>query len=349
MQHCLRLALPLTTSVVLGSRDNVADSIGPLIHPVCRPSVKCLQLFRLYQSIAGGPRPYREMTESNLRLECLSFCRVGQPLDNKAMARVEQVVEALKAHLQSKVAMFLEKHRHHPVLVSYASDATPLLVTSTSSMSSLSMGTTRRSGRTLIEFLMQSTFYKAKNALGDMEMTDFLPPLRHRGHKGICVQHMSADRLVFGSLDRHLRGRQVAYYDPRHGPDHGPEAPMLQNTDWMLSTPCAVHDAHNGLKWGLSSLSDGSTLEDLHILIESIRNSFAALREHIPQFLHRRLRFHDPHQAGTDADRMVWALLGLEPQWVEEVVSLNPSWMDGWLFINVHDDQQQTPVEQISQ
>ena len=152
---------------------------------------------------------------------------------------------------------------------------------------------------------MQSCFYKARNAHGDMEMsllitdprplsagkrgwnmftaaTDFLPLLRRRGHKGICLQHMCADRAVFSSLDRHLRGRQRAFYDPAHGPDHGVQAPLLENTDWMVSTPCAVHDAHNALNWGLSNVTEGTILEDLHIVIESIRNSFAALREHIP-------------------------------------------------------------------
>ena len=311
------------------------------------------------------------MAAEDLRLECLRFCRVAHTLDGPALSRVEQLVEALKNLLSKKVANFLDKHRHTAVLECYSSDATPLLVSSTSSMSSTTLGSTRRTGRHKVEFLMQSAFYKAKNASGVMEMVmlvtdpkpltagkrgwnlfsaacDFLPLLRRRGHKGLCLQHMCADRAVFSSLDRHLRGRHAAFYDGRHGPDLGPEAPLLQNTDWMLSTPCGVHDAHNGLKWGLSLFTDATTLEDVHIVIESLRNTFEPLRAHIPHFLQSKLRIHDPAQPATAATRMVWALLGVEPDWLEMVVSLNPIWVGGWLFVNDTDEGQPSAVEQTS-
>ena len=311
------------------------------------------------------------MDSLELRSECLALCRVSSALDSKTLVKLEQIVEALKRHMEKKATLFLEKHQHSPLLVSYAADATPLLVNSTSSMKSLSTGSTRRSGRHLVEFLMQTCFYKAKNATGDMEMVitltdpkpltkgkrgwnlfsaacDFLPLLRRRGHKAICVQHMAADRAVFSSLDRHLRGRQSAFYDPQHGPDLGTEAPLLQSTDWMVSNPCAVHDAHNGLQWGLSALTDATTLDDLHIVVESIRNTFASLREHIPAFLHQNLRCHEPPQPATDEVRMVWALLGVEPSWIEHIASLNPVWSGGCLYINDCEDQEQSTIEQVS-
>ena len=122
----------------------------------------------------------------------------------------------------------------------------------------------------------------------------------------------------------------------------------LENTDWMLSTPCGVHDAHNALNWGLSSITEGTTLEDLHIVIEAFRNTFAALRAHIPQFLQQKLRFHHLPQPATDASRMLWALLGVEPGWIEVVVSLSPTWSEGWLYVNETDQPNESPVDHIS-
>ena len=311
------------------------------------------------------------MATQDLRKECIGLCQVSLSLDASNLTKLEQLVEVLKAHLQSKVARFLEKQKHTAILVSYSSDATPLLVASTSNMSTSSLGSTTRSGRQLLEFLMQKSFYKSVDADGQMAMVvmlkdplplsagkrgwnmftaaaEFEPLLRRAGHPSICLQHMSADRLVFSSLGRHLRGRQAAYYDPQHGPDLGPEAPLLWQTDWMLSNPSAVHDAHNALKWGLSAVTESSTLEDLHIIFEALRNSFAALRAHIGPFLHAHLRPRDPPVPASEAESAIWTLLGAEPEWVEVLVSLNPLWSSGWLWVNELDDQDTPLIAQVS-
>ena len=308
---------------------------------------------------------------SELRAECSALCRLSHSLDASGLLRLEQLVEGLKAHLQAKVSLFMKRHQHNAILVCYSADATPVLVASTSKMSSASLGSTRRSGRQLIEFLMQKSFYKSFSVSGAMDMTvvlkdplplsegkrgwnmftaaaEFQPLLRRAGHPSTCLQHMCADRAVFSSLDRHLRGRQGAFYDPAHGPDHGRAAPLLNNTDWMLSSPCAVHDAHNGLKWGLDAVTESTTLEDLHIAVESLRNSFAAVRAHITPFLQRRLRFHNPPLEASDGDCALWVLLGLEADWVEVIMGLNPLWKDGWLFVNDVVEPESTSLEQVS-
>ena len=45
---------------------------------------------------------------------------------------------------------------------------------------------------------------------------------------------------------------------------------------------------------------------------------------------------------------MLWVLLGVEPAWIEVVVALNPTWSDGWLYINDTDDPNESPVDLIS-
>ena len=79
-----------------------------------------------------------------------------------------------------------------------------------------------------------------------------------------------------------FRQRQAAYYSLAHGVHLGVESAILELTDWIVSSGCSLHDAQNGLKWGLSPLTKGANIvADLHITIESLRNCFNHICGHV--------------------------------------------------------------------
>ena len=47
---------------------------------------------------------------------------------------------------------------------------------------------------------------------------------------------------------------------------------LLNLTEWIVSSLCALHDAHNALKWSMHHFfSDKELMTDLHNVIESLR------------------------------------------------------------------------------
>ena len=79
-----------------------------------------------------------------------------------------------------------------------------------------------------------------------------------------------------------MYGRLQAFYSEQHGPDLGPRKGLWEMQELFCSAPCAAHAAHNAIQWSLGSLTQGEVFHDLHITIESLRNSFSFLQEHIP-------------------------------------------------------------------
>jgi hypothetical protein len=149
----------------------------------------------------------------------------------------------------------------------------------------------------------------------------------------VAIQHFVGDRGVFSALNRLLLQRVQAYYDPRFGPDLGPSRALLGLTDWSLGTACSLHDAQNALKWSLAPHSAGGTLDNLHIAVESVRNTYVPLHSHIGGFLLGHLRFAEAEHDVDDA-ACVWRYVGVEAHMVQVLSELNPVWKDGYLYVS---------------
>lgn len=151
----------------------------------------------------------------------------------------------------------------------------------------------------------------------------FYPVLRQLGHKGLCITHLGADRAVQSALLRIFSWRRAAYYSEGVGPDLGDEAAMLEQTDLFVSLGCAAHDISNSIKWGLSAAMPvtPALLKDVHIAIESLRNSFAALHCQLPSFLKAHLVF-GPRSMCEDTASQFWSAMGADPEWLETFVGL---------------------------
>ena len=162
----------------------------------------------------------------------------------------------------------------------------------------------------------------------------FAPLLQESGHDGICLTHYSFDRAYHSALvrklgQRHelLRQRNMA----RNESVLGVPKPLL---DWAAETPCAMHDAQNGFKWALSPHAAGSpeVVQNLHIAIESLRNSALHLQWHLCPFLEEALAF-DRTPYSRDQVYEFWTTLGVGADVVDELVDLSPWYTGGRLWV----------------
>ena len=284
-----------------------------------------------------------------LKSLCQGFCKVSKTLANNEVQDCARLGEALKTHLRNKSEQLLAASRHQPVLYSYSSDATAILCQHVAEARQ-GTHTVVRKGRVLHELLMQRGFLRATSPSGDDQVAllirdplplsvgkkswnlfaagaGFFPLLRHCGHEGICISHFVADRLAFSSLDRMFRQRQKAYYTPGMGPPLGEEAPLKEMTDWHVGCACAAHDAHNALKWSLSSFSGPEVVKDMHVVLEALRNSFAILHAHLPRFLATHLAFRDAID-NSSATEDFWRTMGVDVENLDRVTEVAP-WWDG--------------------
>ena len=108
---------------------------------------------------------------------------------------------------------------------------------------------------------------------------------------------------------------------------------LLELTDWAVGTGCCAHDMQNGLKWALSSVATPEDIQNLHIVVESLRNSFDLLLARLPVFLVKHLAFVDD-RADLDVIAGFWRDLGVEAGMVDQVAEVNPWWENGQLQVS---------------
>eukprot|EP00974_Lingulodinium_polyedra_P016988 1650401-Lingulodinium_polyedra.AAC.1 len=94
---------------------------------------------------------------------------------------------------------------------------------------------------------------------------------------------------------------------------------VLRNTELVVFTPCAAHDANNAFKWGVGSMAyDRCLLRDIYVAVESLKNSFTELQGHIMDWVKEKLDFaRNESEWEINQARQLWHCLGLEPETVE--------------------------------
>lgn len=281
-----------------------------------------------------------------------------------------QLAEALKEHLANQARALLSGCQGLPVLFAYSSDATSLLCQAVVTHKEAE-GVVLRRGKVLMELLMQRGYLKTVSAAGQENIAllitnplpltagkktsnlftaaaSFWPLLRRCGHQGLCIYHLEADRACLSSLDRLLRQRHSGYYTAGLGPELGNNAVLLELTDWFVSTGCAAHDCHNSIKWSLERSAGGDTTKDLHIVVESLRNSFKLLNARLVSFLQSKLSFYDTSSDDVEAVEAFWHTLGVGEDKLPLVVELNPKWEDGRLWVSDTFQDREDATDKIS-
>ena len=152
--------------------------------------------------------------------------------------------------------------------------------------------------RVLLHEPVQLKFGKSVNAILSVCWARWFS-LRQLGHHGIAIEHYAFDRAGFTKLNRlirqwHEEERKGWRHDiPGRTPD---EADLME---WLVTTPCALHDCHNSFKWALFHwFQDKDMLRDCYVGVESLRNSMGALDRELGSWVALKLSFHEGRGEG---------------------------------------------------
>ena len=225
-----------------------------------------------------------------------------------------------------------------PMLSTKSCDGTPITVTHRSSHSQPSGKRVRVSGRQCQEFLVCNQFVRTNLGGADVMKTRAIlgepTPLLHGktvpaillasrqhwhrlrdlGHFGCAIEHYCWDRLSIASLEKHTRQWHASQCLPSSLPC-GMDAETVQLSEFVCITACALHDAHNALKWSMhSSFNNKDLVRDVYIGFEALRRSADLVSSYIYEWLGNRLRPHKDRGAPWAEARMtLWLDLGVDP------------------------------------
>ena len=134
---------------------------------------------------------------------------------------------------------------------------------------------------------------------------------------GCIVEHYCWDRAGITALEREVREWHLTQPVPPDSDEFGPGVQEL--LEFVVITPCALHDGQNAFRWGLlSRCQDSQLMRDLYISVEALRNSTDLLHSKMNSWIVQRLDFREAR--GLDwvcRQRDLWTALGVEADIVE--------------------------------
>jgi hypothetical protein len=297
--------------------------------------------------------------------------RVGLNLDTHGMNVNAKLCEVVKDFLQAKAFAIIRESDGRPCLFSYQSDGTPILAKTTWTHRVGDRIVVRRGGDAA-EFLIEKAFVRTWSRSGEPRIAvilrdprhlaagknswclytaakSFFPSLKDAGATGIMISHYAFDRAMYSALSSKLRRGHLRASGLRHSDGVGEgDAWMQDNLDWVLSTPCCNHDAHNGLKWSLADhLSSSDDLKDLHIAIEALRNGYSLVHSHLPAFIREHLHFEDL-SGSLETLGQFWVDIGVDADVAEALGELGLHWSDDKLMVHVEWEGNAELIERVS-
>ena len=224
-----------------------------------------------------------------LQEEFFHLAKVSTHLSPHDAKCLLQWTAGLCLFMEDRSTAFVEKHSQDPILVSFSSDPSSLLLP-VGQAASFSEMRFKRTGRELIELLLQRVVYKSMDmqercdlhiqlglplplnmAIGTnlfKAATPLLRMARLSGHKSIIINHLCCDRAVHSALETPLWGRLQEFYASDLAKKFGDYTELYHLKERFVSMPCSAHAAQNALKWAVTPHLQGDILKDLHIGIE---------------------------------------------------------------------------------
>lgn len=289
------------------------------------------------------------MEPSELREKFRRHSTASAVLSREETRESEKLVEISKSYLWSQATSMVKDCARQPIAYSYSSDSTPLWCSAVVTNNSVKGKLLRRVGRRRTDFLLQRGILLSrgsasaarvshlvgdpipmgagKTALHEFEAAvAFFPMLRNIEHRDIAITHLSFDRAMYAPLLRLLTGRNSAFYLPENSAELlGAERKELELLDWIVGTPCACHDVHNSLVWGVAPYCDRQSLKEFHVVTVGLRNAFGNVMDHMEGFIDKHLAF----TARTESDDHIaafWSCVGIEAGWIDTFTDLNIWW-----------------------
>lgn len=262
---------------------------------------------------------------------------------------MSRCAEVLKRFLHLELRSFLQRHKNSPLLFFYSSDCTPA-----STMEGWARDweglRVRRRGRQSVELLQHRLF--CMNSAGESRVVlDEPRPLsdktswthleayrtlcaqpRAAGHEGLCIEHFVWDRAVAAPTFRHVRQLHKATEEAMRRKSRSAAPDLMSLLSWQTTSACANHDIHNGLKWSIMSLTaDVGVLRGAFICVESLRNSYSSLVQHVTKWVAGILTFED---WGDFPAQQYYTVVGLEPATIELAMTLQARYHQGRFLVS---------------
>lgn len=291
---------------------------------------------------------------------CVDLAKAGKCFERDEADLCLKVAEAGKQFLENKLQGFIRGTAGKPLLVSYMSDGTPMLLRKRVHQRAGPNLTIVREGGSGVELLMQQVFVKRLASNGTPEvrcllrdprpmdgkttlhcfsaMEEMMPMAREMQHAGLVISHhYGFDRALFSALSRLARQRHEAHQPSDAVLSQVPHPDLLPLTDWVVTTGCGNHDSQNALKWASSELLEDpvASMKNLFVVFEALRNSFLDLHKALRQWLVVCVDY-DPSPYDRMDAKEFWGALIMDDGVLDLLVDLNPRWDPGnsALYIN---------------
>jgi hypothetical protein len=236
--------------------------------------------------------------DTSIRAVFLDFAKPAKVLSSSDRHVSAKLCEVGKAFLLQQVKHIVCSAGQHAVLLSYSSDGTPLKTHERYSQKIDDKLSVVRKGSSSQEYLCEKVFVRTVDSSGHVVTgvafrdplplkhgksslaifaagRQFMPTLREMGHRAVAVSHYGFDRAVYSSLDQYFRQLHMHQHHPSSDHDLASPRHLEWLLDWVVTTGCCNHDAHNALKLSLmAQMQDTQLLKDLWISIESLRNAY---------------------------------------------------------------------------
>ena len=288
----------------------------------------------------------------SFRHRLISFGAASTTYDQQKQSKLEGLLLCIQEFLVARRDQFVRCNAEVPVMYCYSSDPTPLkLAVRHAAPAQLGARRPMRHGKALTELLVQVATLHTLSGTGKLQSCfhvrdplplqsgkkswnllqaalSFSPHLKNLGHDGISIAVSTFDRgIMFPMADLmecadaemlHEKASQPACLEDR----------LRAALVWRVTLPCALHDAHNALKWALfGACASPEVCKRLHVVVESLRNSFDILHAELPRFVRAHLHFSNGWDAETlNAWRTLWAWMGVNAATRAELERLQLRW-----------------------
>ena len=240
----------------------------------------------------------RGSEESSFEARIKQFSRAASGMDSVDVRAMARLTEVVKLRLLDRARGLVRSASGAPVFLHYISDGTPLKTKRYAvAQVGASQQQTRRSGVETVEYLVQYALLRRIDANGvassvavlrePLPLTEgntapallsaslsFMSNLRELSHRGLAIHHCCLDRAAYAPLSRLIAQHHSATKNSfGNDPDDIYPPFLLDRLNWVASSGCALHDAHNALKWAAhSQFNDVDLLKDVYVSSESPRN-----------------------------------------------------------------------------
>ena len=97
----------------------------------------------------------------------------------------------------------------------------------------------------------------------------------------------------------------------------------LRDTELVIVTPCAAHDAQSSFRWGMRDfMKDRMLLRDCYVGVEALRHSLDLIAKHMAEWVGKRIEFVPDRPESVEQRRILFASLDIDNETTDVLASV---------------------------